>query len=79
MCEDTPPGSFTCSCPTGTVMNGEGTCVGMYHTQYVQCKCYMYMYESLDHVIVGTLYSPITCKYWNFTTSNINKCTACTT
>ena len=35
MCEDTPPGSFTCSCPPGTVMNEEGTCVGMHHTQHV--------------------------------------------
>ena len=33
MCEDTPPGSFTCSCPPGT-MNEDGTC-GMHHTQHV--------------------------------------------
>ena len=44
MCEDTPPGSFTCSCPPGTVINEEGTCVGMHHTQHVQYyKCHMYM------------------------------------
>ena len=48
MCEDAPPGSFTCSCPTGTVMNEEGTCVGMQHTRHVQYyKCHMYMYELL--------------------------------
>ena len=35
MCEDTPPGSFTCSCPPGTVMNEEGTCVGMH--PYITC------------------------------------------
>ena len=46
MCQDTPPGSFTCSCPTGTVMNEERTCVGMHHTQHVQYyKWHMYMYE----------------------------------
>ena len=52
ICEDTPPGSFTCSCPPGTVMNADGTCVGMHHI-YTTCnnihntyyKCYMY--ESL--------------------------------
>ena len=31
ICEDIPPGSFTCSCPPGTIINEQGTCVGMCH------------------------------------------------
>ena len=27
ICRDTPPGSFTCSCPPGTSLNENGTCV----------------------------------------------------
>ena len=32
VCEDTPPGSFTCLCPPGSVMSKEGICVGTYRT-----------------------------------------------
>ena len=37
ICQDTPPGSFTCSCPPGTSLNENGTCVivGMCNNWYV--------------------------------------------
>ena len=38
ICQDTPPGSFTCSCPPGTSLNENGTCVPDGMCPYCTCK-----------------------------------------